>query len=227
MSGPAFFIAGAHTDVGKTHVACALIRAARARNLSADAFKPVVSGMDPSDWSGSDPALLLAALGREASQEALEAISPWRFTAPLSPPMAARIEGRNLPLAPVVEAVKTWLAKARSDLSLVELVGGVMSPMADQATGLDLMLATQRPVVLVGGGYLGGISHILTALEVLRHRGLQVAALVISQAPQADAPDFAETVALIRGFAGDVTVVSAPRGEPGSWPDTLLDTLRA
>lgn len=37
------FVAGTGTDLGKTHVACALLRAARARSVSVDAFKPVVS----------------------------------------------------------------------------------------------------------------------------------------------------------------------------------------
>ena len=65
MSAPAVFIAGAHTDVGKTYVACALIRAARARGLSTDALKPVASDINPDDWRQSDPGRLLAALGRD------------------------------------------------------------------------------------------------------------------------------------------------------------------
>ena len=43
----ALFVAGTGTDLGKTHIACALLRAARARRLRVDAFKPVVSGFDP------------------------------------------------------------------------------------------------------------------------------------------------------------------------------------
>ncbi len=230
MGGPmssAFYIAGAHTDVGKTYVACALLRAARARGLTVDAFKPVVSGIDPDDWADSDPARLLDAMGRERTQAALEAISPWRFGAPLSPPMAAKLEGRQLPLGPVIEAAQAFLTSSKADLALLESVGGVMSPIADRATGLELMLAAPLPVILVGGGYLGGISHSLTALEVLRQRGLPVAAFVISQVEAADAPDFAETVALTRSFSGDTPVISAPRGAPGSWPEALLGAVSA
>ena len=67
----ALFIAGAHTDIGKTHVACALLHAAIARGLTVDAFKPVVSGFDPDEPAGSDPARLLAALGKAATPEAV------------------------------------------------------------------------------------------------------------------------------------------------------------
>ena len=51
----AVFIAGAHTDVGKTWAACALLKAARAKGLSVDALKPVVSGYLPSVAVTSDP----------------------------------------------------------------------------------------------------------------------------------------------------------------------------
>ena len=141
--------------------------------------------------------------------------------------MAAKLEGRRLPLEPIADLVRAWLVRSRQALRVVEGVGGVMSPVADQATGLDLMLAAPMPVVLVGGGYLGGISHTLTALEVLRLWGLTVTALVISQGAEAEAPDFTETLALIRSFAGGVPVISVPRGEPEAWANALLDTILA
>ena len=223
----ALFIAGAHTDVGKTHVACALIRAARARDLAVDAFKPVVSGFDAADWTDSDPGRLLAALGRPLSPEALAAISPWRFAAPLAPPMAAKLEARALPLGPIVEAARTWLAASPADLRLVEGVGGLMSPMADGATGLDLMRALGLPAVLVGGSYLGAISHTLTALEVLRAQGLPVTALAVSEAADPDAPDFAATVASVAEHAHGLPVLAAPRTSDVAWADRLLTAFGA
>lgn len=223
----ALFVAGAHTDVGKTHVACALIRAARARGLAVDALKPVVSGFDPADWSTSDPGRLLEALGRPRSPEALATISPWRFAAPLAPPMAARLEGRALPLAPLAAAAADWLAAGGADLRLVEGVGGLMSPIADGATGLDLMLALGLPAVLVGGAYLGGLSHTLTALEVLSSRALPVRAVVVSEAAGPDAPDFPAGVALVRDHARGVRVIPAPRAGDLGWAETLLEIVTA
>ena len=80
------FVTGAHTDVGKTYVACAMLRAARAKGLSVAALKPAVSGIDEADWAQSDPGRLLAAMGRPLTLAELDAIAPLRFTAPLSPP---------------------------------------------------------------------------------------------------------------------------------------------
>jgi dethiobiotin synthetase len=216
------FVAGAHTDIGKTHVACALIRAARAEGLSVEALKPVVSGFDPADWIDSDPGRLLAALGEAATPEALERMSPWRFAAPLAPPMAARLEGRDLPLAPVADFCRGRLAASAADLMLVEGVGGLMSPICDGATGLDLLQALGLPGILVGGGYLGAISHTLTALEVMRASGLEIRAIVVSGSADPDSPDFAQTVALVADFAHGLPVIAAPRGETTAWPRQLL-----
>jgi dethiobiotin synthetase len=218
---PRLFVSGAHTDVGKTYAACAILRAARAEGLAVEALKPVVSGFDPDDWAQSDPGRLLAALGRPLTQETLDAISPLRFAAALSPPMAARLEGRDLRLAELTDFCRTGLATSKAGLTLVEGVGGVMSPIAEDATGLDLMLALGLPTVLVGGSYLGAISHILTAIETLRGRGLPIHAVVISQSAEPDAPDFAQSVDSVVAFAGDIQVIAAARDDQ-AWAAAVL-----
>ena len=222
MTGRRLFIAGAHTDVGKTHVACALIRAARAEALTVEALKPVLSGFDVADWVQSDPGRLLTALDEAPTSEALARMSPWRFAAPLAPPMAARLEARSLPLGPIVDVCRERITASTADLLVVEGVGGLMSPLADGATGLDLMMALELPTILVGGSYLGAISHTLTALEVLRTRGLQVAAIIVSGSADPESPDFGETVALVAEFAGWTPVIAAPRGKPHLWPQQML-----
>jgi dethiobiotin synthetase len=224
VSPRAVFVAGAHTDVGKTHAACGLIAEARAAMLSVDALKPVVSGFDPADWGLSDPGRLLSALGVPANPQALEAISPWRFAAPLAPPMAAAQEGRVLPFAPLAEFCAARLAANRADLLVVEGVGGLMSPIADEATGLDLMAALGLPTLLVGGSYLGAISHTLTALDVLRSRKLPVLAVVVSESSGPLDPDFSKTVAALERFTGATPVIAVPRGA-GCGPGLLSAVL--
>ena len=90
----AYFVSATGTDIGKTFVARGLIRALRARGRNVAALKPVVSGFEPSEAAGSDSGLLLAALGRPVTLDAISEISPWRFAAPLAPDMAAAREGR-------------------------------------------------------------------------------------------------------------------------------------
>ncbi|PHY20503.1 dethiobiotin synthase [Caulobacter sp. BP25] len=202
----AFFVAGTGTDLGKTHVGCALLEAARARGLSVDAFKPVVSGFDPEAPETSDPARLAVALGLP---NAWAEISPRRYRAPLAPNLAARLEGDALRMKDLVADCHAWLADRDANLALVEGAGGVMSPMTDDATNLDLMAALGLPILLVAGSYLGTASHLLTALEVLRARGLTVSAIVVSES--LDAPNLDQTVEMLRAFERQTPILVAPR----------------
>jgi dethiobiotin synthetase len=221
----AVFVAGAGTDVGKTFVAAHLIRTLLARGVSVAALKPVVSGFAADDWADSDPGRLLAALGRPLDAPHLEAMSPWRFTAPLSPEMAARREGRTLDFAPVLAWCRQQIAAAPDRLTLVEGAGGVASPVDDHTTGLDLMAGLGAPVVLVGGSYLGAISHTLTAIAAVRARGLAIKAVVVSESAGADTP-FEETVAAIARLSRVAPVLAARRGEAElAWRDALADAV--
>lgn len=217
----ALFVAGTGTDLGKTHVACALLEAARARGLTVDAFKPVVSGFDPAAPGESDPARLASALGRP--QDWPE-VSPRRYRAPLAPNLAARLEGDSLRMDDLIADSRQWLAERHVDIALIEGAGGVMSPMTDEATNLDLMTALGLPVLLVAGSYLGTASHLLTALEVVRARGLDIAAIVISES--LDSPDLDQTLDLLRAFERDAPILSAPRAK--NWDaGALIDLLTA
>lgn len=215
------FVAGTGTDIGKTHVACALIRALRARNVRVDAFKPVVSGFDPDDPDISDPGRLALALEEPS---ALTRISPRRYRAPLAPNLAARLEGDTLQLADLISDCRASLARTDRDLLLVEGAGGVMSPLTDDATNLDLMVALNLPVLLVAGSYLGTVSHILTALEVIRSRGLALTAIVMSES--LSAPGLNQTAEMLRAFETRTPLLLAPRSaswDAGDLAERVLD----
>ena len=222
---PALFVTGTGTDVGKTYVTCALIRALKARGATVDAFKPVVSGFDPRDAAGSDPARLAAALGDPAG---LFRIAPRRYRAPLSPNIAARLEGETLVLSDMVIDAVARAAELRDGLLLVEGAGGVMSPLTDAETNLDMIAALGAPVLLVAGSYLGTISHVLTALVALRAAEARVAAVVLSES--LDAPDLTQTAQALRSFLGGAPLFHAPRMESwdaGELADHLLTDRQA
>ena len=66
-----------------------------------------------------------------------------------------------------------------------------------------------------------------SALEVMRTRRLPVLALVVSQDASPDAPDFAETVEMVRKFAGQVPILSVGRGDERPWAEALLSLVLA
>ncbi len=214
MAGRTLFVAGAGTEIGKTYVTASLTRCLRDRGRQVQALKPVASGVpdagDPA-FCESDTALLLAAQGLAATVEAIEACSPWRFHAPLAPDRAAALEGRTLALADLVAWCRRRMAVSR-DASLIEGVGGLMSPITQDATGIDWLRALDIPVLLVAGSYLGAISHALTACETLRRQDLGLLAVVVSES--ADAPEPPEIVAASIARHAGAPVFLVRRGGP-------------
>jgi len=204
-----YFVTSTGTDIGKTFVTAGLIRYLRESNQPVTAFKPIVSGYDSSVAETSDPAVLLSALGRPVTADEVERIAPWRFRAPLSPDLAAAREGRRVDFEKLIAFSRTAIAAATGPL-FIEGVGGIMVPLDGQRTVLDWMTALDIPLLLVVGGYLGTISHTLTALDVLAQRKLTVAAIVVSESGR-DTVELDDTVASIARFVGTTGVVGLPR----------------
>ncbi|MGH6666014.1 MAG: dethiobiotin synthase [Pseudolabrys sp.] len=205
----AYFVTSTGTDIGKTFVTAGLIRYLREAGQAAHALKPVVSGYDPSVVETSDPAVLLTALGQPVVAETIARIAPWRFRAPLSPDLAAAREDRSIAFDELIAFSRKEIFAANGIL-FIEGVGGIMVPLDANRTVLDWMAALQIPLLLVVGGYLGTISHTLTALDVLATRHLQVAAIVVSESER-NPVELDDTVASIARFAPGVGVVGMPR----------------
>jgi dethiobiotin synthetase len=206
----AFFVTGAGTDIGKTWAAAQLLHYWRSRGLEPDAVKPVATGYDPARPEDSDAAVLLAALGRPNSADAVEAMTPIRLRAPLSPDHAARREGVVLSARLAARACGPVIASAKGPV-LVEGAGGVMTPLDDSETMLDLILALGLPSIFLAGSYLGAISHALTGLAAMRARGAPVSLVLVNETPGTSA-DLNETVETLKNHAHGAPVLAIPRG---------------
>jgi dethiobiotin synthetase len=176
----AYFVTGTGTDIGKTYVTSGILRAARKAGRQASAIKPILSGYDPNRPELSDAGMLLAAMEKKITSHTVAAISPWRYQAPVSPDMAAAMEGRFINLPQVITFCEAAVASA-PDIMLVEGVGGVMVPLDRWHTVRDWIAGMHMPALLVAGSYLGAISHILTSAEALITRGIVITAVVISE----------------------------------------------
>ena len=210
------FVTGAGTEIGKTHVTCALARQLRTAGRAVRAFKPVATGvaeLDDPAFQQSDTAQLLAAQGLPCDERAIAACTPWRFAPPLSPDMAAAAEGRRLELADITTWARGVIQHVSADtVVLIEGVGGVMSPIASDGLNIDLVAALACSSILIGGSYLGAINHTLTALAALRARGIEVRGLVVNETFGSPV-DFAATVASLVRFVPDVALVTLRHGE--------------
>ena len=171
------FITGTDTGVGKTYVACGVIASLRARGVRVGAYKPVVSGSTagPAGPVWDDLVRLQTALGGDVP---IERIGPQRFRAPLAPPVAARLEGKEVDAALLRGGIDWW--RGRADVVVVEGAGGLLSPVTETESVADLAIAFGFPVVVVARVSLGTINHTLLTVEAARSRGLTVAGIVLN-----------------------------------------------
>lgn len=169
-------VSGTDTGVGKTVLSAAIVAALLGRGIAVNAVKPVITGLDaPPDpeWP-PDHELLARAAGRTAEETILAGYGP-----PVSPHLAAELEGRPIELEALVEGVR-----ALAPPVVVEGVGGLLVPLSEGASVRDLACALDLPLVIAARPGLGTINHTLLTLEAARAVGLEVAGVVLTPWPE-------------------------------------------
>jgi dethiobiotin synthetase len=172
------FVTGTGTEVGKTVVAAALARTAKACGERVAVFKPVESGLDQLGEGRPDHELLRLASG---SQQSDQEIAPYRYGPAVSPHLAAELAGERI--APERLRAAARAAAARSGLLVCEGVGGFLVPLAPDYLVRDLARALDLPVVVAAAPGLGTINHTLLTAEAVRGAGLELAAVVLTPWP--------------------------------------------
>lgn len=150
-----FFITGISTDVGKT-ITSAIITEA----LEADYWKPVQTGEE----TDSDTISRLI-----SNSKTLIHKSSYTLKAPISPHAAAALEGVY------IDPNKIYEPETKNNL-VVEGAGGILVPLNDSDTMLDIIMPTYK-VIVVSRHYLGSINHSLLTIKWLLHKGYEVAVL--------------------------------------------------
>ena len=187
------FITGTDTGVGKTLVTALLALKLRAHGVDVGVIKPFASGCEWHNGTllGEDAAFLRDATGVE---DDFDAINPIRLEEPLAPLVAARRanEVTGDYFARAQQALKAL--QARHDAVLVEGVGGLLVPIAEQdgqiLTCRELIEELQMPVVIVARCTLGTINHTLLTVEALHNRA-EIAGLIFSDAAPVPHDDIA------------------------------------
>jgi dethiobiotin synthetase len=154
-------VAGIGTGVGKTVASAVLVEA-----LEADYWKPVQSGSQ----EDSDTLTVQHLISNQRSFFHEEA---YQLKAPLSPHIAAEMEGRE------IQPEQLSLPAANNHL-IVELAGGLMTPLNDRTLNIDLVKKWDKPVVLVSQNYLGSINHTLLSAEALKQQHITIAGIIFN-----------------------------------------------
>ena len=176
------FITGTDTGVGKTVVAAGLLRRLRAEGLDAVPMKPVQTGGTPGPAGLHAPDLetCLRAAHLRADAEEYARMCPYLYEPACSPHLAGRLAGSAPDVGGIVEAAEALAA--RHDALIVEGAGGVLVPINERDTMLDVMKALALPVVLVARGGLGTINHTLLSVRAVREAHLRLLGVVVIDA---------------------------------------------
>jgi len=184
---PGLFITGTDTDVGKTVVAGAIAAWFRKQGSRVAVLKPIATGCERRrEGLVSTDAEFLAHCAD--SPHPLDLVCPQRFAEPLAPSVAAERAGTPVDWAAVQRSID--LMSRDSDVMIVEGVGGVMVPLDERHTVLDLAKWLRLPAVVVARAELGTINHTLLTVETLR-RATTVVGVVVNRYP-AENPGVAE-----------------------------------
>ena len=182
-----FFITASDTNVGKTWIACQLIRHLLARGHSVSVRKPVESGCQLSvegQMIPSDGNCLRDAAG---NVEPLDIVTPFRYQAAVAPDRAARLAGESIHIDQLYDAVLDQYQD--EDLLMVEGAGGFYSPLAEDGLNSDLAKKLGLPVIIVAPDRLGGINQALLTLSAVEKENLVVHAIVLNQNQATPDPD--------------------------------------
>jgi dethiobiotin synthetase len=172
------FITGTDTGVGKTYVACQLIRRYVEQGYKVVGMKPVAAGCELVDgrWVNEDVALLTEASNVKAPPHL---INPYCFNPPIAPHIAAEQAGIEIQFE-VIKAAYAQLA-LMADVVIVEGAGGLLVPLYGQKTIADLIQYLDIPVTLVVGLKLGCINHTALSLALIKQRELALKEVVVNQ----------------------------------------------
>lgn len=163
------FITGTGTDVGKTVVTLALMRALQAQGLKVQGMKPVAAGAQMVQGVlANQDALRLCQ--QSSHPMALERHNPYLFEAAIAPHLAARRENRLIKFDQIGHALMELAAD--SDTTLVEGAGGFLVPLGEEGDWGDFCQHLSLPVILVVGMELGCINHALLTEEAILGRSL-------------------------------------------------------
>lgn len=172
-----YFITGIGTEVGKT-VASAIITQA----LEADYWKPVQAG----DLDNSDSLKVKSLINNNNTVFHPET---YRLNHPMSPHAAAERDNVKIDIS-------SFKIPHTSNHIVIEGAGGLLVPLNDKETIIDLIDNLNCEVILVSRHYLGSINHTLMSIELLKQRNIPIKGILFNGKENKD------TEAIIKKMGG-------------------------
>ena len=202
MPGALVVVSGTGTGIGKTHFAEALLLALGDMGARAVGYKPIETGLG--EATVSDGARLDRASTFHVEPPA------YLYGEPISPHLAARRQGDPIDVATIVDRVSAL--REMADVAVVELAGGLFSPVDDTVVNADVALALSPDrTLLVAPDRLGILHEVLSTLRAAATVPLRVDGIVVVRQETEDSSTGLNAAELTR-LQGVPVVASLARG---------------
>jgi dethiobiotin synthetase len=212
-------VSGTGTGVGKTHLSEAILRATARLGMRVVGLKPIESGLAEANASDADRL-------DHASSFHVQ-LPGYYFGEAISPHLAAREAGETIAIDRVVAASRSVLSDV--DLALVELPGGLFTPLSDEAVNADLARALAPDhLVVVTTDRLGVLHDVIATSRAAAAASLSIDSLVLMPPAVADGSTGRNASELLR-LLPIQTVVSlrVASAEDLAYDNALADLVRA
>jgi dethiobiotin synthase len=186
------FIVGTDTDVGKTYYGKMLMK------MGENVIKPIETGLNTfNDINDSDS--YSYSLGQNKN---IREINCCFFSEPVSPHYASKIDNEEID----IDKIKAFINRLE-DVT-IELAGGLMVPLKDCYTQLDLIKETSNACVeLVIANKLGCINHALLSLYTLKKENIHVSVIVFNNLGKESTSAMINNIETIKKFVDKEIVI--------------------
>lgn len=140
-----------------------MISAWLAHHLKADYWKPIQTGCPPNSDTQTVETLAHVKTHPEA----------YVYRTPVSPHLAAKLEGGK------IELHKMQLPKTDNNL-IIEGAGGLLVPINEKETIVDLIKHLNVPIIIVARSTLGTINHTCLTIKAARSHGLSIKGVIMN-----------------------------------------------
>jgi dethiobiotin synthetase len=201
VAGRLVIVTGTGTGIGKTHVSEALLRALSDSFRRVTGLKPVETGVGGSERS--DRERLESASSFHVKQ------SGYLFAQPVSPHLAARESAQTIEAGVLQSTVDR--VREQADLTLVELAGGLFTPLSPCMLNVDVVRSLHADfVLLVAPDRLGVLHDVLVATSAAASSGVTFSAIALV-APEVADSSTSRNMLELHMFLSNASIHELPR----------------
>lgn len=204
LKNNSIFITGTGTDVGKTFVSSLVLQSIQ-KDYPTAYFKPIQTGCKKNIKNEllADDMESVIKDGYIMPDEYKNHV-PYRLIKEASPHLAAAME--NIQISNEIILEKYNYFKNKYKKVIIEGAGGLLVPLGNGSTMLDLIQLLKVPTLLVTTSMLGTLNYTSMTLDLLKKRNINVNGIIINNKDETDIEISNDNIKMITNEAKNTPV---------------------